>query len=37
MGCTLFDLLAAIGPEIGAMPTTLLPKCKPARLSTSSP
>ncbi len=31
LGCDLSDLLAAIGPDIGPMPTALLPKCKPAR------
>jgi polyhydroxybutyrate depolymerase len=31
LGCELADTLAAVGPDIGPMPTNLLPTCKPAR------
>jgi polyhydroxybutyrate depolymerase len=31
LGCDLADVFAAIGPDVGPMPTNLLPKCKPAR------
>jgi polyhydroxybutyrate depolymerase len=31
LGCDLSDVLAAIGPDVGPMPTSLLPACKPAQ------
>lgn len=31
LGCDLADVIAAIGPDVGPMPTNLLPQCKPAR------
>jgi polyhydroxybutyrate depolymerase len=31
LGCDLADVFAAVAPDIGPMPTNLLPQCKPAR------